>query len=437
MTWEPHYFAESRDHAIANSAAYFFAVGSYVWNPDIESETAGRLLRAWEKATAIQFLNGCASSDDSYGYEFEWEMDPDIHHCPGRAACSLTFTGPDGGQVQYISGIAVRIDEVDVEAHPECQDVEAELAIAEMEEQLALIRPCLRSVSVQDVSSAESFLRMLSDNGLDCVLDSDAFTVVRIGDGHRTFNNAEALRLNQWVAAVWEYVPDPYASVRKYREARRKMTPEQLETLAAELEEQYPDVSGWLFSYEYPGFFQYVRRHLVLCCTPDWNDPGFICLQLMDAQGEHLDSASEDLKYTPPLTAEQYVDLMRPVLTKFAEANENGHLFSVCNGRHSLVDGSPISHDCKVVPVLVLRIDRDWGPTRGRNLWRLVDNSLTFEHVHAMTREEMIDLCCDNDPNGCYTDESQMAEYGHTLSDQELREIIFNEIADYGGETIH
>lgn len=208
------------------------------------------------------------------------------------------------------------------------------------------------------------------------------------------------------------------------------MTQRQLEQLAKQIEPRARDVSGWVFSYEYPGFFQFCKDSLVLCCTPDWNDIGYICLQLLNDQGHHIDTEAEDIKYTAPLKAAQFIELLRPVLEKSAElaAAPPTHLFSQCGGQHSLIDGHPIAHLCDVVTIGVLQIDRDFGATRGRNIWRMVSRTLSPAHIRAMSRQEMIDLCCDNDPNGCYADEDHKAEFGRPISDHALREILYDAI---------
>lgn len=209
---------------------------------------------------------------------------------------------------------------------------------------------------------------------------------------------------------------------------RRKLTQRQLERLAKHIETRAQDVSGWVFSYEYPGFFQFCKDGLVLCCTPDWNEAGYICLQFMNDQGHHIDTEADDIKYTDPLKAAQFIELLRPVLEKFGEAAATppAHLFSQCGGQHGLIDGRPIAHDCEVVTVHVLQIDRDFGATRARNLWRLINHTLSPAHIRAMSRQEMIDLCGDNDPNGCYTDEDHIAEFGIPITDDEFREILYD-----------
>jgi len=49
-----------------------------------------------------------------------------------------------------------------------------------------------------------------------------------------------------------------------------------------------------------------------------------------------------------------------------------------------------------------------------------------FARVDSMTREELRSFCIWNDPNGCYSDEECLNEFGEVLSTEDMRAIIRN-----------
>jgi hypothetical protein len=48
----------------------------------------------------------------------------------------------------------------------------------------------------------------------------------------------------------------------------------QTEALAEALESR--TVDGWVFTYEYPGMFQFAKGEFQVCCTTDYNKAGEI-----------------------------------------------------------------------------------------------------------------------------------------------------------------
>lgn len=47
-----------------------------------------------------------------------------------------------------------------------------------------------------------------------------------------------------------------------------------------------------------------------------------------------------------------------------------------------------------------------------------------FANVERLTRNELIDLCVLNDPNGCYRDDECTEECGRPITTDELRAIV-------------
>lgn len=46
------------------------------------------------------------------------------------------------------------------------------------------------------------------------------------------------------------------------------------------------------------------------------------------------------------------------------------------------------------------------------------------EWLKTATRQQMIDFCVNNDPNGCYTDEQNMLEFDEVMSLTDLQSVI-------------
>jgi len=86
----------------------------------------------------------------------------------------------------------------------------------------------------------------------------------------------------------------------------------QIESLAEALEGR--TVDGWAFTYEYPGIFQFTKGEVQVCCTPDYTKAGEIDVQISRIGGDPFDGW--DVPYVGTLTADTFVELMRPQLSK-------------------------------------------------------------------------------------------------------------------------
>jgi hypothetical protein len=86
----------------------------------------------------------------------------------------------------------------------------------------------------------------------------------------------------------------------------------QIEALAKSLEGR--NVDGWVFTYEYPGVFQFAKENLQVCCTPDHHEAGKVDVQVMSDDGDCLDGW--DVPYRGNLKADAFILLMRPELAK-------------------------------------------------------------------------------------------------------------------------
>jgi hypothetical protein len=97
------------------------------------------------------------------------------------------------------------------------------------------------------------------------------------------------------------------------------MTPIELESLAASIEERFREVEGWTFTFEYPSLFKFGKGDISIFCTPDYDGAeNVICLEVQDEEGQQIRAA--DLPYRSPLTAEEFMIVMRPQLTEFSVA---------------------------------------------------------------------------------------------------------------------
>lgn len=66
--------------------------------------------------------------------------------------------------------------------------------------------------------------------------------------------------------------------------------------------------------------------------------------------------------------------------------------------------------------------------TKAETLARL---AYAFENFETMTRDQLIDFCAWNDPNGCYTDSDNVAEFGAPITLETLRDIVRDWKQDY------
>jgi hypothetical protein len=98
-----------------------------------------------------------------------------------------------------------------------------------------------------------------------------------------------------------------------------------LDALAGEFEAKYPKVDAWVFSYEYPGFFQLQKDDISFCFTPDWGRPGEVCIQVFKDNGAYY-IWGDDVKYVGKLCADRLLSLIKPSLLRFEEQFYKGTL---------------------------------------------------------------------------------------------------------------
>lgn len=96
------------------------------------------------------------------------------------------------------------------------------------------------------------------------------------------------------------------------------MTPEETDCLVAELE-ALPEYRGWLFTYEYPGFFclSHDAVPYVVFFTPDWEGDASLPIEVQTPDGD----VSEEHSSCVPLphegrTAEKVLNLVKPTLDR-------------------------------------------------------------------------------------------------------------------------
>jgi hypothetical protein len=94
------------------------------------------------------------------------------------------------------------------------------------------------------------------------------------------------------------------------------LTDEQIAALVQGLEARFAEVSGWEFSYEYPGIFTFSKDDLVFACTPDWDTEGSICIQVTTTDGVNLDGWDVAYSNSNGLAPEKFVELVEPYLLK-------------------------------------------------------------------------------------------------------------------------
>jgi hypothetical protein len=94
------------------------------------------------------------------------------------------------------------------------------------------------------------------------------------------------------------------------------MKREEQEQLAAEIGQRFPEVEGCTWEYMYPGFFAFHTGSFLVACTPDNTNEGEIDVQVTTNDGDFREDLSDVVPYTAPLTAEAFVELMRPYLVR-------------------------------------------------------------------------------------------------------------------------
>lgn len=98
------------------------------------------------------------------------------------------------------------------------------------------------------------------------------------------------------------------------------------DALVKAFEEMYKYYKGWVFAYEYPGFFAYHQMggNLSVLFTPDWNQRGKIPIQINNEDGEGIQV--DEVPYEAPARngipyekAEAWAvfRIVRPYLEKF------------------------------------------------------------------------------------------------------------------------
>lgn len=96
------------------------------------------------------------------------------------------------------------------------------------------------------------------------------------------------------------------------------LTAQQTEALVKQLEDNYSTVDGWVFTYEFQGICTFTKGDRVVTADWDFAEEGQICFQVNTSDGFCLDELNADIPYGDDLTAEKYVDLIKPYLIKSA-----------------------------------------------------------------------------------------------------------------------
>lgn len=93
-------------------------------------------------------------------------------------------------------------------------------------------------------------------------------------------------------------------------------------------ENAYKYYKGWLFEYQYPGFFVYHQMggDLSVYFTPDWNEKGRVDIQVTSVDGENIEVHNLPYEHparngVPYVQAEAYhlFRIVKPWLEKFSE----------------------------------------------------------------------------------------------------------------------
>jgi hypothetical protein len=107
------------------------------------------------------------------------------------------------------------------------------------------------------------------------------------------------------------------------------MNDKEVEMLALSLEGRIVD--GWTFTYEYPGIYKFSKRGISVCCTPDYDAPNVVSLQIDSEDGDTQDGW--DVPYEGSMDADAFCALMQPHLQKTQE------LYGFGNGVDVTIDG--------------------------------------------------------------------------------------------------
>lgn len=75
-------------------------------------------------------------------------------------------------------------------------------------------------------------------------------------------------------------------------------------------------INGWVFEYEYPGYFAYSKSGWTVYCTPNFECEDAILVQVLNSEGEAVGEGDQEIPFTEPLTAEKFILLIAPVLLK-------------------------------------------------------------------------------------------------------------------------
>lgn len=112
--------------------------------------------------------------------------------------------------------------------------------------------------------------------------------------------------------------------------AKPSATQSERDNLAATLD-LFPSYNGWLFSYDYPGYFVFSHENkpgLRVCCTPDWECRAGINVQI-DDNGDVEDGAIIPWP-KKGRTAEGFFELMKPWLDKYQPVDTVKVCCAVC-----------------------------------------------------------------------------------------------------------
>ncbi len=93
-------------------------------------------------------------------------------------------------------------------------------------------------------------------------------------------------------------------------------------SLVKEFKTKHPSYNGWMFDYEYPGYYVFYSKDGLknVYFTPDFNEKGVVDVQIIDAEGEHI--GGEDIPYKAPLTADTLFAIVKPFLDQDGSQKE-------------------------------------------------------------------------------------------------------------------
>ena len=91
------------------------------------------------------------------------------------------------------------------------------------------------------------------------------------------------------------------------------MTNEEAQRLVTEMERDHAKYRGWLFAYEYPGFFVYYKGAFAVFFTPDWSGQGVVDIQVNVNDDPDDRFPGADVPFEPR-TSERLFEIVRPFL---------------------------------------------------------------------------------------------------------------------------